>query len=135
MTKTIVTSAYEDHLLHIANFGIRMTLCRVAPINYAEAVLTVTQNTSGVALGEKTLTLSNNGATYNTTTGLTSGRRLNVAAQTSITLSETANANHLAIVSNTRSALLLVTTVTSQAVTAGNTAQTSAFNLEVRDPS
>lgn len=134
MAKTIVTSAYEDHLMHIANFGIRATLCRLAPINYHEAVTTVTQNTSGVALGEKTLTLSLNAGTYITTVGLTSGRRLNVAAQTSITLSETANCNHLAIVSNTRSALLLVTTVTSQAVTAGNTAQTSAFNLEVRDP-
>jgi len=134
MTKSVVTSAYEDGLRHIANFGQTMHLCRVAPLDYNQAVQTATQAQSGVALGKSTLTLSVNQGTYTTTTGLTSGRRLNITTQTTITLSETANANHLAIVSDTRSALLLVTTITSQAVTAGNTAATSSFNLEIRDP-
>jgi hypothetical protein len=134
MVKSVVTSAYEDHLMHIANFGNRLTVCRLAPINYHEAVTTVTQNQSGVALMQQTLTTSLGLGTYVSTAGLVSGRRLNVATQATITVSETANANHLAIVSTVRSALLLVTTVTSQAVTAGNQATVSSFNLEVRDP-
>jgi hypothetical protein len=97
-------------------------------------VTTVTQNQSGVALMQQTLTTSLGLGTYVSTAGLVSGRRLNVATQATITVSETANANHLAIVSTVRSALLLVTTVTSQAVTAGNQATVSSFNLEVRDP-
>lgn len=134
MTKTVVTSAYQDQLMHIANFGDRMTICRLAPLNYAEAVLTVTQNTSGVALMQSALTTSLGLGTYSSQVGLVSGRRVHVATQATMTVSETANANHLAIVSTVRSALLLVTTLTSQAVTAGNQATASSFNLEIRDP-
>jgi len=134
MTKFVVDSAMDAHLLEIANYGIAMQLCRLAPISYHEAVKTVTENSSGVALGKKTLTLSAGQGTYSLQNGDTSGRKCAVMSQSSITLSETANANHLALVSDARSALLLVTTVTSQAVTAGNTAATSMFDLEVRDP-
>ena len=56
------------------------------------------------------------------------------AEQASITVSLTANANHLAVVSDARSALMLVTEITSQAVTLGNTATVQAWDLEVRDP-
>jgi len=134
MTKTVITSAHEAHLLQIANFGEAMHVNRLAPTTYHEAVTSLTGNTSGTSLMRKTLTLSLGAGTYVTTVGLVSGRRLFTNTQASITVSETGNANHLAVVSDTRSALLLVTTITSQAVTAGNTAQVNAFNLEVRDP-
>jgi len=134
MTKTVVQTIQNSALFELANFGNKMHLCRLAPISYAEAVQTVTQNQSGVALGAVTLTLSFGAGTYSLQNGAVSGRRATVVSQSAITLSETANANHLAIVSDTRSALLLVTTVTSQAVTAVNQAATSMFDLEVRDP-
>lgn len=134
MTKTLIDSALDALLLEVANFGSQMHLCRLAPISYHEAVNSVTQNTSGVSMGQKTLTLSMGAGTYSAQNGDVSGRKVAVMSQTSITLSETGNVNHLAIVSVTRSALLLVTTVTSQAVTAGNTAATSMFDLEARDP-
>lgn len=134
MAKSVISSAHEAHLLQIANFGDAMHVCRLAPISYHEAVLSSTQNTSGTALMRKALTLSLGAGTYITTVGQVSGRRLFVNTQASITVSESGNANHLAVVSDTRSALLLVTTITSQQVTGGNTAQVNAFNLEVRDP-
>ncbi len=134
MVKTVIDSAMDAHLNEIANFGDRMTICRLAPIDYNEANQSITQATSGKSLGQQTLTLSNGLGTYSFQTGDTSGRKAQVVEQTSITLSETANANHLALLSTVRSALLLVTTITSQAVTAGNTATVQTFDLEVRDP-
>lgn len=134
MTKTLINTANDALLNELANYGETMHLCRLAPLDYNQAVQTVTQNQSGVALGKKTLTKSMGSGTYSAQAGDVSGRKVSVMSQSAITLSESANCNHLAIVSDTRSALLLVTTVTSQAVTAGNTAATSMFDLEARAP-
>ena len=134
MTKSIISSIQQIALMQLANNGDRMTLCRLAPLNYAEANQSVTQSTSGVSMGPKTLTKSLGLGTYSAQAGDTSGRKVSVMSQSSITFSETGNVNHVAILDTVNSALLLVTTVTSQAVTAGNTGITSMFDFEVRDP-
>ena len=134
MIKTVTDSANDAHLLEIANFGDAVHINRLAPTNYHEAVTTLSQNTSGTALLRNTLTLSDGAGDWTIGEGDTDGRKVNLAQQATITISETDNANHLSIVSDVRSALLLVTTVTSQAVTAANTATINTFDLEVRDP-
>ncbi len=134
MTKSIVSSAQVSNINEIANYGERLFINAVAPINYTEAVVGLGVTTSGTALGAATLTKSLGAGSFSLQNGVTSGKRLTIMSLSTIPVSVTGNANHVAIVSDTRSALLLVTSLTSQAVTAGNTAQTSSFDLEVRDP-
>ena len=131
--KTVIDSAMDAHLLEIVNFGDAVTICNSAPPDYHAAV-TVASATSGSALLKKTLTLSDGAGSWAIADGDVSGRKATMSEQATIPVSETSNANHLAIVSDARSALLLVTTVTSQAVTQGNTATIQAFDIEVRDP-
>ena len=78
--------------------------------------------------------LSDGAGDWTIADGDTSGRKATLAEQATLTVSLGGNANHLAVVSDARSALLLVTEITSQAVTAGNTATIQTFDLEVRDP-
>ena len=133
MVKFVTDSADDAHLLEIANFGDRITFCSSDPPDYHAAV-TVADATSGAALGTAVLTLSDGAGDWDLADGDVSGRKLTLAEQASITVSLTANANHAAVVSDARSALLLVTEITSQAVTQGNTATIQTFDLEVRDP-
>ena len=133
MTKTAVDSIHDAALLELVNFGDRLTITVSAAVDYHSAV-TVADATSGAALGTIALTLSDGAGDWALSDGDVSGRKANLAQQTSITISLTANANHLAVVSDARSALLIVTSVTSQAVTLGNTATVNTFDLEVRDP-
>lgn len=133
MTKTAIDSIHDAALLEVVNFGDRITITTSAAVDYHSAV-TVADATSGAALGAIALTLSDGAGDWTISVGDVSGRKANLAQQTSITISLTANANHVAVVSDARSALLLVTEVTSQAVTLGNTATINTFDLEVRDP-
>src|SRR5262245_23122863 len=110
MVKSVISSAYQDHLMHIANFGDRMTICNTPPLSYAQAVLTPTESQSGASLMRSALTTSLGLGTYSSQAGVVSGRRLTVMSQATLTVSETGNANHLALVSTVRSALLLATT-------------------------
>ena len=133
MVKTVIDSAMDAHLLEIVNFGATLHVCTSAPPDYQGAVL-VAANNSGSSLLAHTLTLSDTGGDWTLANGDVSGRKATLAEQATITVSATGNANHLAIVSDTRSALLVVTEITSQALTAGNTATVQTFDLEVRDP-
>ena len=131
MTKSAVDSLSQAYLNELINLGDQMNVCYQAPTSYTEAVV---ESGTGFSIGVKTLTLSEGQGTYTSADGDSSGRKVTVAQQTSITMSYDANANHIAIVSTANSALLIVTSLTSQAVVAGNSATVSAFDLEVRDP-
>ena len=92
------------------------------------------------------VTTFSNIATYNLTTGHdvtsadfvkgngdASGRKLAVAAQSSLNVSTSGTAGGIAI-SSSDNALMLVTTCTTQALTSGNTVTIPTWDIEIADP-
>jgi hypothetical protein len=65
--------------------------------------------------------------------GDTSGRKVTVGAQSTITIDSSGTATH--IVGDDASTALWCVTCTSQALTAANTVNIPAFDIEFRDPS
>lgn len=73
--------------------------------------------------------------------GDTSGRKIQVNAQSSMSINgvaSSANATHVALVKQSSSAssqmVLYTTTCTSQTLTGGNKVNTPAWDIEIRDP-
>lgn len=65
--------------------------------------------------------------------GDSSGRKVTIAQQSSITIDSSGTATHVALASD--DTLLYVTTCTSQALTAAGTVTVPAWDIEVADPS
>lgn len=100
-----------------------MIACSAEPTTRAEAVTTY-------ALADVAMTVDTD---YTKANGDTSGRKVTVAAKSSVTVDTTGTATHIALVDGTR--LLYVTTCTSQALTASNTVNFPAWDVEIADPS
>ena len=64
--------------------------------------------------------------------GDSSGRKIAVAAQSSLSVSVTGTAGQIAVVSS--DALMIVTTCTTQALTTGNTVTIPTWDIEIADP-
>jgi len=99
-----------------------MIACSAEPTTRTEAVTTY-------ALADATMTVDSD---YTKADGDSSGRKVTVAAKSSITVDSSGTVTHVALVDGTR--LLYVTTCTSQAVTAGNTVNFPAWDIEFADP-
>ena len=99
-----------------------MIACSADPTTRAEAVTTY-------ALADVAMTVNPD---YTKADGDTSGRKVTVAAKSSVTVDTTGTATHVALVDGTR--LLYVTTCTSQALTAANTVNFPAWDIEIADP-
>lgn len=65
--------------------------------------------------------------------GDVSGRKITFQAQTGATVNTTGTADHLVLHDNNNT-IFYVTTITAQAITAGGTVDTSAFDIEIEDP-
>ncbi len=106
-------------------------LCAGQPATYAEAT---TAPATGKSLGSIAMTpgIGTAGSDYSLANGDTSGRKVTVAAQTGIGVATSGTADHVALVNTTtgQERLLHVTTMPAQAVTAGNTANTAAWDAE-----
>lgn len=99
-----------------------MTVCSAEPTTRTEAITTF--KLADVAMTPNT--------DYTKANGTVSGRKVTVAAKTTIPVDTTGTATHVALVDATR--LLYVTTCTSQALTSGNTVNTPAWAVEITDP-
>lgn len=99
-----------------------MIVCSSQPTTRTEAVVTF-------ALADVAMTINTD---YTKANGDTSGRKVTVAAKSSVTVDSSGTATHVALVDGTR--LLYVTTCTSQALTAGNTVNIPAWDAEILDP-
>lgn len=115
-----------DELLKKIATGTILTVCSAQPTNRTEAVTTY-------ALADVTMTPGDGNGDYVIANGDTNGRKVTVQQQASIPVDTTGTATHIAICDGTN--LLLVTTCTSQPLTAGNTVTVPAFDDEVADPS
>jgi len=101
-----------------------IVVCSAQPTTYVEAHTTY-------MLANHTLTSGD----FTNANGDTSGRKVTVAQQADITITNSGTATHVALTDTGNAKLLLVTTCTSQSLTSGNTVTIPAFKDEIADPS
>lgn len=104
---------------------VNLTFCSAQPANYA--------GIAAVKLAAVVLTAGDGNGDYVIADGDTSGRKITVGAQTSMT--PTGNGTVTYAVLDDGVTLLAATTVTSQAVTTSQTWDSPAFDIEIADPS
>lgn len=123
MAKTINSTVLDQALNYIKNNATRMVVCSAQPTTYTEGNATFMLANVTMASGD-----------YTVQAGVTSGRRVTMAAKTAISVTNSGTATHVALLDVTGTALLLVTTCTSQALTAGNTVTVPTWNDEIAAP-
>lgn len=123
MAKSVHDDVLDGALNIIKNNCTRMTLCSAQPTTYTEANATFALADVTMASGD--FTIAN---------GVTSGRRVTVAAKSAVAVDTSGTVNHAALLDVANSKLLYVTTVSAQAVTAGGTANVDAWDIEIEDP-
>ncbi len=111
-----------DAALDYVATGTILNVCTTQPTTRTEAVTTY-------FLADVVMS----GASFTKANGDVSGRKTTVAQQASVPIDTTGTATHVAISSGT--ALLYVTTCTSQALTSGGTVTVPAWDIEISDPS
>lgn len=116
-----------DGALDIIATGTEITVCSAQPTTYAEAHTTY-------MLAHNVLTAGDGNGDFTITDGDSSGRKVRITQQADITITNSGTATHVAITVTGTSTLLLVTTCTGQALTAGNTVTIPAFDDEIADP-
>ena len=110
-----------DAALDYIATGNLMIVCSAQPTNRTEAVSTY-------ALADVALA----GGDYTKANGDSSGRKTTIAQKSNIPIDTSGTANYIATVNATD--LILVTTCTPQALTAGGTVTIPAFKDEIADP-
>lgn len=111
-----------DAALAVIAAGDVAYICSAEPTSYAEA-------SSTYALADYVPSFTG------PADGDVSGRKITLDAETDITVDSSGTGNHVAICASGTSKLLYVTTITSpQALTAGNTADLAAADVEITDP-
>lgn len=124
MAKFLHDDTMDAALAEIAEGNI-LTICSAQPTTRAEAITTY-------KLADVALTPGDGNGDFTISNGDTSGRKVRVATQVDIPVDSSGDATHVAICDGTR--LLLVTTCTTQTLTAGNTVTTPVFDNEIADP-
>ncbi len=125
MAKFANDDVMDAALAEIAEGNI-LTVCSAQPTNRTEAITTY-------KLADVALTPGDGNGDFTIANGDTNGRKVTVSQQDNIPVDSDGTATHVAICDGTR--LLLVTTCTSQVLTAGNTVTVPAFDDEIADPS
>lgn len=118
--------AVLDKILDEIATATRMVACSAQPTTYTEANATY-------ALADVTMA----GGDFTKANGDSSGRKVTMGAKSSVLIDASGTATHVALVRVSDSALLYVTTCTSQALTANgsNTVNFPAWKVEIADPS
>ena len=120
MAKLVADAVLDAALGYIETNGILLTVCNAAVTTYAGA--SSTNKLADVAIDGDDMTIADD----------TSGRKLTISQQSTITVDSSGTASHVAICSS--DALLHVTTCTEQALTAGNTVTVPAWKISIADP-
>ena len=100
-----------------------MHVCSGEPANYA--------GIAAVSLASVAMTPNTD---FTKANGTVSGRKVTVAAKSGVSVASSGTATHLVLALTSDSTLRYVTTCTSQALTAGNTVNIPAWEIEVQDP-
>jgi len=123
MGKTVHNDVLDAALDKVAT-GNQMSACATEPTTRTEAITTNKLAIVAMTPGD--------GNDYTVSDGDTNGRKVEVGAQTGVTVDSTGTADHVALVD--ASILLYVTTCTSQGLTAANTVDFPAWDIEIADP-
>ena len=122
MGKSVHNDVLDAGLNYIAANADKLTVCSQQPTTYAEANVTY-------ALGNAVPSFTG------PADGDASGRKLTVDAVSGADVDATGEANHVALLDAGTSKLLYVTTLAeAQDVTAGNTFNLAAWDIELADP-
>lgn len=123
MAKFTDDQVLEAALAKVAT-STRMTITSSQPANFA--------GIAAVLLASDPVTAGVGGASFSAyADGDVSGRKVTVLANNAIAVTASGNATHVNLDDGTR--LLHCTTVTSQAVTSGNTINVAAYDVEFAD--
>lgn len=101
-----------------------MHLCSAEPVNYTQASVTYSLGSVVIAGGDFT------GPAY----GDVSGRKITVGAKIDIPITGDGDVTHVVLCDTGSSKLVYVQTCTLEVVTTGNLTQTSAWDIELRNP-
>lgn len=123
MAKFLDDSLYDAALNVVKNGATELYICSSQPADRAAAITAALASKTGLTSGSYT----------GPANGDVSGRKLTKNAESGLTASAGGNATHAALCSG--SLLLAVTTITSQAITSGNTVNVPAFDIEFLDVS
>ena len=122
MGKSVHNDVLDAGLNYIAANADKLTICSAQPTTYAEANATY-------ALGDAVPSFTG------PADGDASGRKLTVDAVSGADVDATGEASHVALLDTAGSKLLYVTTLAeAQNVTAGNTFNLAAWDIEIADP-
>lgn len=121
MAKRVENLVLDGALNVIHDTSNLMTICSTEPTTRVAAVTTLAL--ADVAMSTADFTVGD---------GDVSGRKIAIAQKASVTIDTTGTGTHIALVNSTD--LLFVTTMTSQAVTTGNTATIGTWDIEIADP-
>jgi hypothetical protein len=129
MAKFMKDLIMDEALNYIKNNADQLVLCDGEPADYTDA--TTDKGSGGHALGETSI----GSADFTLADGDTDGRKVTLAAQNDVSVDVSGTADHYAVVDDTNSDLLYVTTISnSQSVTSGNTFSSNAIDEEIGDP-
>jgi len=122
MAKWTNDAAMDAALDYLAT-ATKEVVCSAQPTTYAEAVTTY-------MLAEVVI----DGTDFTKANGDTSGRKTTVAQQSTVSITNSGTATHVATVITASSTLVDVTTCTSQALTSGGSVTIPAWDHEITDP-
>jgi len=128
MAKFVSDQAMDQELLYIEQCDV-IAVCTDQPATWAQMVTTYMSASAGMTAGSAA-----GSGSYITADGTTNGRKVTVAAKSAIPIKNSGSATHVALGSSTGSTVRLVTTCTSQYLTAGGTVDVPTFALEIADP-
>lgn len=101
----------------------KMTACSQEPTSYNQANNTYALADAPIASSDFALS-----------DGVTSGRRVTVAAKADIDVDADGTATHVALLDTSSNRLLYVTTCAAQGLTSGSTVSFSSWDIEIQDP-
>lgn len=114
------TDAYIDGGLTAISGSTKLTVCAGQPVSFVDIAARELAS-SGVLTGGD-FTIAN---------GDTNGRKVTVAAQSSMSITTSGTADHVVVADGTD---YTVTTCTGQALTSGGTVSTPTWDIEIADP-
>lgn len=125
--------ALDAAFAFIADRADALTLCDGPPGDGVEAATSISRG--GRALGAVAMSTGLGHGDYTVASGDVSGRKLTVAAQDAVMVSQTGLATHVALIETAAERLLLVTRLsTPVAVVEGSCVALEEFDDEIQDP-
>lgn len=120
--------AVMDAALAVIALADEMYVCSAQPTNYADIA-------NSDLVGPIALTPGDGNGDFVIGNGDTNGRKIAVGAQAGASVIASGDATHIVLATGGATDLLrYITTVPSQALTSGNTANVGAWDVEIADP-